>query len=159
MTCIKKLFEGKIALRDKNTTLDKLVKHADCYEVTIKGTTYLVPFCGHFDKNNHVPDDWDLVNDIEGTWTITNSAGEIEYSSSAKDEIEHPAHYINENIRCLGCDRVIETWDITDHFDSARSNVIKYVWRMGEKGDALKDLKKARQYLDRKIMRLEKCLK
>jgi hypothetical protein len=32
---------------------------------------------------------------------------------------------------------------------------MKYLWRAGEKGDALTDLRKARWYLDREIANLE----
>jgi hypothetical protein len=34
-------------------------------------------------------------------------------------------------------------------------NAIKYLWRAGEKGDVIEDLKKARWYVDREIQRLE----
>lgn len=36
-------------------------------------------------------------------------------------------------------------------------NAIKYLWRAGEKGDALEDLKKARWYVDREIQKREKA--
>lgn len=46
---------------------------------------------------------------------------------------------------------------IIDHgFNFCRGNVIKYVTRAGLKGSAVDDLKKARQYLDFEIERLEK---
>jgi len=36
-------------------------------------------------------------------------------------------------------------------------NAIKYIWRAGEKDpDAIKDLKKAKWYIDREIKRLER---
>jgi hypothetical protein len=34
-------------------------------------------------------------------------------------------------------------------------NAVKYIWRCGQKGDAIEDLKKARWYIDREIARLE----
>jgi hypothetical protein len=34
-------------------------------------------------------------------------------------------------------------------------NAVKYIWRAGEKGDAVEDLRKARWYLDREIARLQ----
>jgi hypothetical protein len=34
-------------------------------------------------------------------------------------------------------------------------NAMKYIWRAGQKGDALEDLRKARFYLDREIKRRE----
>lgn len=34
-------------------------------------------------------------------------------------------------------------------------NVIKYIWRHGEKGDAVEDLRKAIWYVEREIQRIE----
>ena len=47
---------------------------------------------------------------------------------------------------------VIEDWDLNFNL----GNVIKYVSRAGRKDDILKDLMKARQYLDFEIDRLER---
>jgi hypothetical protein len=33
-------------------------------------------------------------------------------------------------------------------------NAIKYIWRSGEKGDTVNDLKKARWYIDRELQRI-----
>jgi hypothetical protein len=65
------------------------------------------------------------------------------------DRVEHPGHYTKHpsGVECL---------DITEHMNFCLGNVIKYVWRCDEKGDALEDLKKARFYLDREIKRREK---
>jgi hypothetical protein len=61
----------------------------------------------------------------------------------------NPAHYQNHpsGIECI---------QITEHFNYCRGNAIKYIWRAGEKGDAIEDLKKARWYVDREIQRIEK---
>lgn len=45
----------------------------------------------------------------------------------------------------------IECIEVSAHFNFCLGNVIKYVWRAGQKGDALEDLKKARWYLDKEI--------
>jgi hypothetical protein len=50
----------------------------------------------------------------------------------------------------------VECIDIAEHMTFNLGNAVKYVWRAGEKGDRLEDLKKARWYLDREISRLEK---
>lgn len=71
------------------------------------------------------------------------------------DEINKPAHYNNHpsGVECI---------EIAEHHDYCIGNVIKYCWRAGRKvqGNALeselKDLRKARWYLDRKIARLER---
>lgn len=70
-------------------------------------------------------------------------------SSMMEDAVNHPKHY-------LGHPSGIECITITRHFNFNLGNVIKYVWRAGLKSpNALKDLKKARWYLDDEIKRLE----
>jgi hypothetical protein len=49
----------------------------------------------------------------------------------------------------------VEAIVIAEHFNFCLGNVIKYIWRAGQKGGALEDLKKARWYLGREIERLE----
>lgn len=60
----------------------------------------------------------------------------------------NPTHYQNHpsGIECI---------QITEHLNFCRGNAIKYLWRAGEKGDAIEDLRKARWYVDREIARLE----
>lgn len=64
------------------------------------------------------------------------------------DPVEHPAHYNDHpsGVECLA---------ITEHMNFCLGNVIKYIWRCDEKGNAIEDLKKARFYLDREIARRE----
>lgn len=50
----------------------------------------------------------------------------------------------------------VEAITVAEHFNFCLGNAIKYIWRSGQKGNALEDLKKARWYLDREINRLEK---
>jgi hypothetical protein len=66
------------------------------------------------------------------------------------DEINSPPHY---NTHPSG----IECIQITEHHDFCIGNVIKYCWRAGLKNseNELKDLQKARWYLNRKIAKLE----
>lgn len=68
---------------------------------------------------------------------------------SAPDPVDHPKHYTNHpsGIECV---------QITEHMNFCRGNALKYIWRAGEKGPAIEDLKKARWYIDREITRLEK---
>ncbi|MFW6598147.1 DUF3310 domain-containing protein [Propionibacteriaceae bacterium Y2011] len=49
----------------------------------------------------------------------------------------------------------VECITITEHLNFCVGNAIKYLWRAGLKGDALTDLRKARWYVDREIVRLE----
>lgn len=64
------------------------------------------------------------------------------------DTVNHPAHYLQHpsGVECIA---------ITEHFNFNRGNAIKYIWRADEKGSTLENLRKARWYLDREILRLE----
>lgn len=79
-----------------------------------------------------------------------------------KDEINHPSHYMSHpsGLECI---------TIVRHMCFNLGNVFKYVWRAGLKHakpnyemtfcevqkDRLRDLKKARWYLDDEIQRVE----
>lgn len=63
--------------------------------------------------------------------------------------IDHPAHYGGDGI--YEAIKVIEAWELGFHL----GNTVKYISRAGKKDDAVQDLKKARWYLDRKIMLME----
>ena len=62
------------------------------------------------------------------------------------DPVNHPAHY-------TGHPSGVECITVTEHMNFCLGNAMKYIWRAGEKGDALEDLKKARWYIDREIAR------
>ena len=64
------------------------------------------------------------------------------------DLVNNPPHYQSHpsGIECI---------TIAEHFSFCLGNAIKYIWRAGEKGNLLEDLKKGRWYLDREIKRLE----
>lgn len=65
------------------------------------------------------------------------------------DLINHPPHYTAHpsGVECI---------TITEHMNFCLGNAVKYIWRAGEKSNAIEDLKKARWYLDREISNLEK---
>jgi hypothetical protein len=72
------------------------------------------------------------------------------------DFVFHPRHY---KFRVNGTD--MESWDILDALFRNNAhlwNTGKYLFRVGNggKNNDLEDLKKARQYLNREIARLEK---
>ncbi len=64
------------------------------------------------------------------------------------ESVNHPSHYTNHpsGIECIA---------ITQHMSFCLGNAIKYIWRSGEKGREIEDLKKAAWYIDREIMRIE----
>lgn len=66
-----------------------------------------------------------------------------------EESVKHPGHYNQGGI---------EVFDIIDAFNLNfnAGNVVKYVLRYQYKGNPLTDLKKAREYIDREIGKLEK---
>jgi hypothetical protein len=63
--------------------------------------------------------------------------------------VDHPPHYTQHpsGVECIA---------IVEHMNFCRGNAIKYIWRAGEKGDELEDLKKAAWYVEREISRIKK---
>jgi hypothetical protein len=63
-------------------------------------------------------------------------------------EVDHPKHYTQYAVggKPLECIDVLEALDLPFHL----ANAMKYIWRHREKG-GVKDLEKARWYLDRYI--------
>jgi len=64
------------------------------------------------------------------------------------DPINHD-HYNNHpsGVQCI---------EIAEHFTNNVGCAIAYLWRHGQKGDPVEDLRKARWYVDREIQRLER---
>lgn len=60
--------------------------------------------------------------------------------------VNHPPHYNTSKF---------EAWDVIDAWGLGFNlgNVLKYICRSDHKGKRLEDLKKARDYLDREIMK------
>lgn len=66
------------------------------------------------------------------------------------DSVDRPKHY---NVHPSG----VECIQVTEHMNFCRGNAMKYLWRAGDKGNELEDLRKAQWYLAREIERLEKA--
>jgi hypothetical protein len=81
---------------------------------------------------------------------ITNHLERTESVKSQHDPIKHPKHYTSHPSG-------IEPIEICAYETFYRGNVIKYVMRAPYKGTELQDLKKARQYLDLEISRVEEA--
>ena len=64
------------------------------------------------------------------------------------DPVNNPAHYTNHpsGIECI---------QVTEHMNFNRGNAVKYLWRCGDKGEPVEDLRKAIWYLEREIARLQ----
>ncbi len=67
------------------------------------------------------------------------------------DPVNHPSHYTSGGVEVIDA---IEAWGLGFNL----GNTVKYVARAGKKDPAklVEDLKKARFYLDREILRMEK---
>lgn len=66
------------------------------------------------------------------------------------DPVSHPSHYTEG--RQYEPRKVIDDWGLSFYL----GNVVKYISRAGRKNNAIEDLKKARQYLDWEIEKMEK---
>jgi hypothetical protein len=78
--------------------------------------------------------------------TPTPDTPDAERGRTPVDPI-HPAHYKSHpsGVECI---------DIIEHWSFNLGTVMKYVWRAGQKGPTLEDLRKAQWYLSREIERL-----
>ena len=70
-------------------------------------------------------------------------------NQNKKEMVNHPKHYNQGSIEVIDA---IEDWGL----NFCEGNVVKYVARHRLKNEPLEDLKKARWYLNRLILKLEK---
>jgi len=63
-----------------------------------------------------------------------------------QDPVNHPPHYKAHpsGVECI---------EITEHMNFCLGNAVKYIWRADLKNNAVEDLKKAKWYLEREIIR------
>lgn len=76
-------------------------------------------------------------------------------SKPAPDMVNSPPHYTSSPAKCSGCGKPIECIDVTRHQTFNIGNSIKYLWRLGLKGDPIEQLEKAVWYLADEIKRLK----
>lgn len=67
------------------------------------------------------------------------------------DIVNHPPHY--EGVSGIECIDAIEAMGCGPEF--CRANAVKYLWRLGKKGQALEDAKKCLWYVTRLVKQLE----
>ncbi len=74
----------------------------------------------------------------------------------AKETVHHPEHYQGEAM-CRQCGTPIECIDVVQHMNFNVGSSTKYLWRAGIKDPSkhIEDLRKAREYIDFEIARLE----
>jgi hypothetical protein len=63
------------------------------------------------------------------------------------DPVNHPTHYTNHpsGVECI---------QVTQHMNFCIGNAMKYLWRAGNKGDYIEDLRKAKWYIEQEIARV-----
>lgn len=87
---------------------------------------------------------------VAGREAVGNTIARTRSAPNQADLVNHPPHY-------TGHPSGVECIQITEHMNFCRGNALKYLWRAGQKGSELEDLRKARWYIDREIQRLEKA--
>jgi len=91
--------------------------------------------------NDATPEEWDEVT------------RKLRKEKTYGDDVDSPFHYNKGSIECVDA---IEAASTKEEFEGyVRANVLKYVWRFRYK-DKIKDLRKARWYLDKLIDSLMK---
>tara|TARA_R110000824_G_scaffold36080_1_gene112394 strand:+ start:410 stop:736 length:327 start_codon:yes stop_codon:yes gene_type:complete len=90
-------------------------------------------------------------------WTLPESNPlEMKPLYSNFDPVERPLHYNSSGIECIDAMKAMsEGSDVPSHQAYCWQNSFKYLWRWPYK-NGLEDLKKARWYLDRLIVEVEK---
>jgi len=69
------------------------------------------------------------------------------------DKVNHPKHYNRGGIECI--DAMKSCMSDEEIIGFCKGNVIKYLWRLGAKDEALQEVKKAQWYLTELIKVLE----
>jgi hypothetical protein len=84
-----------------------------------------------------------------GFWLHKSNCHAFLEEKKEEDKVNHPRHYTFGKVEVID---VLEEWFSTKPL---LWQVGKYIARAGKKGDELEDLKKARWYLDKQIMKME----
>lgn len=138
--CTIKLFE-KYHIPKEGSTMEDTSKYkmsADYKCIECQCTTNEPTIAGWYMPDSHTPDVW-----------LCGSCYKKRFAPLKHDPVNHPKHYTSHpsGVECI---------DITAHMNFCRGNAIKYIWRAGDKGNEIEDLKKAAWYVNREIQRLEK---
>lgn len=72
---------------------------------------------------------------------------------TANDVVNTPAHYINGKIECIDVIDTV-TRDLPGELGFYEGTILKYIWRWSRK-NGVEDLRKARWYLNRLILKLD----
>ena len=72
----------------------------------------------------------------------------------SSDPVNHPSHYTQGSIECI--DTIASALGHDAFIQFLRGQVIKYMWRLGRKGDARQDAEKGTWYASRLVAELSK---
>jgi hypothetical protein len=78
--------------------------------------------------------------------TTVDEYWEETFDHQRPDLVNNPPHYKHPSgVECI---------DIAETMTFCKGAALKYLWRAGQKGDEVEDLRKARWFIDREIQRL-----
>jgi hypothetical protein len=116
----------------------------------------------HWATESIFKSEWEEVFKFEGyngaIWVTDRDLVETQIKdrvmTSNFDEVLRPAHYNQAGVECI---EAIKSATANKNGVEAVcvGNIIKYLWRYEEKGTSVKDLKKAKWYLERLIQEVE----
>lgn len=95
---------------------------------------------------------FECLRDGEGkkAWTCNTTADSLpEEPSTAPDMVNHPPHYTQGSVECI--DAIRAALGDEGLVAYCRGNALKYLWRTGQKGDAVQDLEKAIWYITKAV--------
>jgi hypothetical protein len=69
------------------------------------------------------------------------------------ERVDHPSHYNDLPAKCAQCGHQIECIAVVGEMNFNLGCAVKYLWRVGAKGDPIEDLKKAAKYIEFEIDR------
>jgi len=100
---------------------------------------------------------------VIANWCNAANGGDVQFLSISEwdavekrvsDDVNHPPHYTQGSIECINA--IASALGHGAFVDFLRAQVIKYMWRLGRKGDALEDAKKGKWYASRLVEELSK---
>lgn len=72
-----------------------------------------------------------------------------------EDLVNHPSHYIKNGLECF--DVIVKSQGVVSAMDYCICASQKYIFRHKNKGDAVKDISKAKKYLENWLILCENC--
>jgi hypothetical protein len=97
--------------------------------------------------------EWCAKNSDLSHWTF-KPLSEWQDEKPEGDQVNHPSHYTQGPVECI--DAIASALGRDAFIEFLRGQVIKYMWRLGHKGDALKDAEKGKWYASRLVEELSK---